>query len=428
MMLTAVLVAQLAGIVDLSDTSRLDARFTYPLPITPDGKGQILIGADFATSPIARLILKNRRFAFTASYAPTFTAPDFEIPVAPELFQTLSTSAVWRDRHVTTTLLETASYGQFNASYLYANPQATSGTGTTPPIMGMPPPGVTTAATTETIRNLGTETDAIVSVRTDHRFTMTLFGGYLVRGGPDSDSQAVSPQQYGPLGTLTLAYRTSPHDTVSTVLSGQGLETYGGCPPQVNGPAQPLSATTPFCREAAVLGILQETFQHVISPRVRFSIGAGASADLETPLGTEPVQSVVPHEVAILPYGLATFAYRFDTENNLTCTAQFGPTVDVRTGLVDPRAQLTVTLTKVVRGGLTVAVTGSGAKSVPVAGPDPYAVTFLNGLAETRVLLNRQVTLLAGLSAIWETQGGYGSFGSVLGYVGVRAALPTLRF
>ena len=85
MILTAVLAAQLAGTLALSDTSRTDARWTYPLTVvTVPRHEEVVLAWDIATIPTARLTLRSRRLTFLMMYAPTMAArlrrASFEAP------------------------------------------------------------------------------------------------------------------------------------------------------------------------------------------------------------------------------------------------------------------------------------------------------------------------------------------------------------
>src|SRR5580700_4303846 len=117
MIVIAVLVAQYAGTLDLSDTTRVGLRITQncqpsqvvlpagtprcagpPPPVQSRIAEQALVAGDLSTTALARLRVSDRRWEYALTYSPTVTAPDIEIGFYPELLQSGTASAGWHDR------------------------------------------------------------------------------------------------------------------------------------------------------------------------------------------------------------------------------------------------------------------------------------------------------------------------------------------
>jgi hypothetical protein len=445
MLVTAFVAAQLAGTLELLDTTRVDARWSYPLTIvTSPRREEVVIAGDVSTVPLARLVLRGRHLQLTMTYSPNIIAPDFEIPDPIQVLQTLTAAAAWREREVTVTLLENASYGQLNSTYLYGGglasgatqglpSQTTTGTGTAEPGGGATGGGTTTASTAAAIPGsipFGSFTTmALVNARLSRRYILVVSGGYQVSGGLETAAQletaaeAYLPLQYGPLGMASLTYRLSANDSVSAIANGVEATTYGGCPPPLTGNAP---AITAICRTESLTSVLQANVRHAFSARTTLTVGAGAAVTIE-PTQVELQPGVVPEDLEILPYATVSLFHRFQGPDSLLLTTQLGPVIDSRTGLPNERAQALLRLTRAITERVTMLAAGSFTQSVPI-GSDPYPITALNASIESRTLINRQLTVLLGLAGVWQSQVGYTNVGAVIAYAGLTGRLPTMKF
>src|SRR5580692_3692540 len=180
MIIVAVLFAQYAGTLDVSDVTRVDARTTQVCQpaevVLPQGyprctgtivatkiPEQVLIAGDVSTTVSAKLALGDRSWDFGLAYIPTVTAPDFELGIYPQVFQSGSASVGWHDRFTSVFVSETASYGILNSGLLYQFPQAptptTTGSQTTTPTQTTTPAQSTPVQTTTPLQTEPTATN-----------------------------------------------------------------------------------------------------------------------------------------------------------------------------------------------------------------------------------------------------------------------------
>jgi hypothetical protein len=442
MIATTVLAAQYAGTFDLFDTTKVDTRATSPPPIIDAPRlEKVVLAMDVSTAPTVRIHLSDRRLECTLSYAPTVTAADVELGLAPLVLHTGFGTVAWQDRRFRVTLSEAGAYGQLNSALLYQPPTLPG----QPTVAGQPavpgPPNVVQAAPAPTtIAFASSSTDANISVRSSRRTTVVVSGGYSLSGGTSAYARTVLPQQEGPRGSVSVGYMLSRTDNVTTVVSVQDATTSGACPPLATSPGQaPTPPSTqfsgvlnagldeatqsPFCVTRAGVAQVLETLRHRISPTLSLSLGAGVSAALmQAPdLGEELV--IQPAGTVTLIDGLG----RNDT-STLTLSANVTPFVDSRTGLVDDRAGTTATLVDQLTPTLTFRFTASALQSIPFPATYPYPITMLTGGIEARTRVDRQLDYSLGVQTLWQNQTGYGTLASTIGYVSVTARAPTLHF
>jgi hypothetical protein len=440
MIVSAVLAAQMAGTLVLTDTSRTDARYTYPLTVVQTPRHEeVVIAWDVATVPLARMVLRSRTFTLTAMYSPTITAADLELQDPVQVFHVGVVSASWFGRQISVTASEAGSYGQYNAALLYAGQASagvpvgglptggTTGTGQTPPLGGATTATGSIAPTTPvTITSAASTSSALVRWQLDRRTMLTVSGGYAVGGGLGADSIAYLPEEYGPFAAATVRYQLTGHESVSTILTGQQFSTYGACPAAFTGPTPTSLASIPLCREDATATVLEELYQRGLSATERFSVGIGIAAATQQASGPEPV--AIPDELVLLPFAEGNFRYGMGPTSTLSLSAQLQPLIDPRTGLPSERAQELVSLSNLVTSTLTIIGTFGAMQSIPIPGADAYALSSFNAGVEARRRLSPQFTALAGVTGYWQTQAGFPSVGSLTAYAGFSAALPAMRF
>jgi hypothetical protein len=438
MIVTAALAAQLAGTLVLTDTSRADVRWTYPLTVIQVPHEEVVIACDVATVPAARMTLRGRRLTLLMTYSPTITAADLELQEPVQVFQLGSVAATWRERTFSVMVSESGSYGQYNPTLLYGGQTsvgvpvtggATTGgpgtaAGTTPMGGATTTPGAAATTAPTLITAVSSTSTALVRVQADRQTTVTLSGGYAVGGGLGAESIAYLPELYGPFASAMVLYRITAHQSLATVATAQEDNSYGACP----GAVPNALGLTPNCRINASTSILEETYQQAISSRERFSVGLGIGVTTVQPSGTEGIAGVIPDELALLPYAEGSYFYNLDGRGLLRLSGQLQPAVDPRTGLPSERATEALTVTNALTTTWSTITTATALQSLPFPGSEPYSATAFSAGVEARKRLNAQLILLAGITGFWQAQVGYTSVGSVMAYVGVTAALPTMRF
>ncbi|MGO9838158.1 MAG: hypothetical protein ACLP1X_28585 [Polyangiaceae bacterium] len=429
MIATTVLAAQYAGTLDLSDTTKVDARATSPPPIIEAPRlEKVVLAMDVSTIPTVRIRLLDRQLEYTLSYTPTLTAFDLEVGLSPLVLHTGFGTVAWHNRTIRVTLSEAGAYGQLNSALLYQQPT----------VPGQPTAVVQSAPAPTTIDFASSNTEASVSLRSGRSTTIVVSGGYMLSGGTSAFAQTVLPQQQGPRGSASVAYALSRIDNLTTLVSVQDATTSGECPPLTTAaPALPPSrqfsdavnaaideaVQSPLCVTRAGVAQVTETLRHRFSSTLSLSLGVGASAALvQAPAAGE--------ELVIQPVGTVTLLDglgRNDTRT-LTVSANVTPFVDIRTGLVDDRAGATATLVEQVAPTITLRCTASALQSIPFPTIYPYPITLFTGGVEARNRLDRQLDFALGVQTLWQNQTGYGTLASTIGYVSVTARAPTLHF
>ena len=455
MLVTAVLLAQYAGTLDISETSRLAARSTQPLPTVPAPPREIAIAADASLAPVVRLKLSDRRWDWTFAYTPTLAVTDIELPSysQPVGMNVGSASVAWHDRRVRLMLSESASYGWEDLGYVYGAPiasqpvvtgpsQTTTGTGTS----GQPPGQTSSQAVGQSGTNPGastlrvfpfgsSSTNASMLVRASREVTVSLSGGYTLSGNLTNNPQAtlVYPEQYGPLGSASVSYASSAVNSFVTAATAQETTTpMGACLPPTPGK---------FCREDVPILLVQETARHRVSGTSTLSANVGVSASIyELNNGTE---------WGILPVGGVSYSDRFGAPtkdihsllepSGVRLSADVAPTINVFTGAPSNRLQVTATWVDRISRDVGLSLTAGVLQTVPFPFPDPSPLTLLSGAVELKVQMTRLLTASMGIQGFWETQQNVGALPSAastnvpstssteVGYVALTARVPTLR-
>lgn len=426
MLAIALVAAQYAGTLDLFDTTSVTARSSSAPPVVTVGdtaprQKKIVIAADVSTLPTGRLVLRGRSWDAAASYAPTFTVTDVELPAysSGQQLHSGSTRVGWHDRFVHVFVSEAASYGQtFLFQQLAGQGQTTApAQAATPGLMGapgasaMPGPAVTAAPTnnfqTTSLAIVSSSTNGTVMVRAGRRLTFSLSAGYVASGGATSDSKRLLAESYGPLMSASVTYVASRRDSVTSTASAQEVYTSGPCIAPLNG----------YCFEKSPILQAQETLRHQLSAASTLTLGAGAS------LSVLDVPTANVRETAILPVASASVSQRFGRRrtSTLTVSANLAPLVDFRTGLPGYRVQPNVALTQPATHKVSILVNVGVLKSVPfpISQPDagqqgwhladPAPFTGFTGALEVRLRLDREHTLGLVNSELWQYQSGYGT-------------------
>jgi hypothetical protein len=431
MMLTALLVAQFAGTLELLDRTDVQARSTLQtttpqaaipatatVPATPATAATTsTTGLDVTTAPSAILRLHDRRWEFTLSYAPSVVLPEVVAvqssgpqPNEAPLYMNAGRAVVgWHDRWVRLALSETASYGQLNSAFL--TPAAA--------IPGQPPVVSQTVPIATTIDVVSSSTDAALTAVLDRRTVASVYAGYLVSGGANPSSREVLPEQYGPHASASLDYAASRSDHLTTTAFGTASDfTVGTCPPTATGAPSP----TPTCSPESRLVVAQEVLRHALSGSASLTLGGGfAGSAFRTNHGDS-------YQNNALPVGQAGLSYRFGSygTSTLAATAMLLPSVDPRTGLMTNRLQGALSLIRPLTRALTLRVTANAAQSVPTDAP--FAATLAGGEVRSDFRIDPHLTLSVGDQAFWQDQIGYGILLSTFVYFALTVRTTELRF
>ncbi|MGD0523937.1 MAG: hypothetical protein ABSE49_02270 [Polyangiaceae bacterium] len=428
MMLAAALVlGQLSGVLEVSNTSRIDARLNQPLPLAPTPPPrEIAIASDATFSPLARLKLGDRRWDYTLTYTPSFTVTDIELitTAQPVVLNAGTASIGWHDRRTRILVTEAASYGWENLAYLYQTPAAgltaaqtqtggQTGTGTGTGMgtaTGTTVPGQTAgqavaqtgAAATVPLQTFpfgSSTTTASLGYQATRSLTITAMGGYSLSGNLANNTQAtaVYPEQLTPLGSASVMYASSR--------------------------------------------TLEETWRHRTSATGNVAASLGVSGSI--------YQLSNGEEWGLLPVGGVSYSERFSLApkdprdplepSGIRLSADLSPTVNVFTGSPSNRVQVTATLVDRFAQNASISLLAGALQTVPLPHPDPSPLTLFNAAIDLRLRLNRLMSLSLGVQALWQEQQNVGllpvaattagttTTAAEVGYVALTVRMPRVR-
>jgi hypothetical protein len=113
----------------------------------------------------------------------------------------------------------------------------------------------------------------------------------------------------------------------------------------------------------------------------------------------------------------------------LAVTARLAPFTDPRSGLPSERLQFGASLADQVTPAVVATAAVSLLQSAPIFVHDPFPLTAVSGSVEVRVRVVRQLLDVGlGEQELWQTQSGYGTLFSLIGYVSATVHSPALRF
>jgi hypothetical protein len=129
----------------------------------------------------------------------------------------------------------------------------------------------------------------------------------------------------------------------------------------------------------------------------------------------------------VFPSGDVTVSSRFGHRGSveLTFDASLLPLVDVRTGLVSQRAQLTASLGDRITRLVSIRADCSGSQTVPPS--DPLAATLGAASFQAGFTLSRNALLVLSQRALWEEQASLGGFIAAVTSVNVTVSSSVLR-
>jgi hypothetical protein len=406
------LFADVSGTIDLSNRTEVRGRDTSPV-----GQGTPNPSLDLVDTASARLAMTNRRWAYNFDYSAMAMSLDAEQAITPQLLQTADASVAWHDRRVTLGFGEYAGFGQLDFGQtgpLVTTPTASTGT-------PLPPAGVQVVA--PGLVEYGSSRSVLRAVdRLARRWTLTLSVEYAVQGGIDGQSQAVLPLVRGPRGDGLLAYALSRRDALETRVMVQRSDTSTGiCSPFIvpgvlTNPAQP-------CDPQGQIGEVTEGWRRALSRTTTVSIGAGVSV---AQVRFQDAQD--GFDTVVFPTATASAQYLRRVEDN-TRVVRFdfaaAPFVDLRTGLVDERAQALGTLEFPTHKVLYSGILGA---SRSIASPFLQPLTSLQATAEAEYRVSRVVGVGGGVRYFWQEQTGFPTFSLATIFAQITLRAPQQRF
>ena len=393
-----ILAADLTGSLDLSDRSEARLRTTEGSPTA----------YDVTTLPAVRAEAHDRRVSYTGAYAVALTLPDLELGVTPQAFQMGSLGVAWHDRTSTLALVEDASYGEQNFSYLSP---AQPAPGPAPSVQLLP------AAQTLLFGSTRTVATALVSPSARWRFSAGLV--YSLGGGADSGSQTVLPLQASERADMSLARDLSRRDVLTS--SAWAAQTTASAAPCLVFPIQGASGTPPpICSPRDYQVEATEGWSHRFSTITLLKLSAGAQPVWSRLREEDPFSSRV-YPVATLRLESVEPPHA-EGGHSVSVDARLAPVVDIRYGTIDERAQLVATAS-VVHERTTYTLQASGTQSL-----DPEilgAASYVFGGAEVRYAFSRSLEISAGARAAWQKQVPFGAFFSTIEFVALTASVAS---
>jgi hypothetical protein len=373
------------------------------------------------------------------SYAPSLTLPDVELGFNPTgrgadnppflAMHNANSAFAWHDRFTRVTIREAASYGELldtlpATSLGGATPagatQAGSAMGTaqtSPPSMAMASNSLTQQLLVPKALEYGSSaTTASIATQVGRRATLSVSGGFQIGGGLNSESWTQIGSEHGLNAAASFSYTFSRLDSLGVTASAE--EIYTAVCAQLGNTGPPVT-----CQKYAPDGQLVATFSHRLSRRAGLSLTAGAAAYYN-------VTTTDEEEIVIQPVGTATLNGTFGPHGSrsFSLSAALAPYIDPTTGSPRNRIQSTGTLSAPLPNRLALNVTAGVLESLPWPVADPNPLTSITCMAEVRRRLNPRLDVAIGAQVLWQSQIGYPSVGSEIGYISVSATAPTLRF
>jgi hypothetical protein len=399
------MIAALALIADLRTLQLVD--WTEARVRADSGQN---VAFDLTTSPTATMAIRGHTWELVLTEAPFFALPDLEASVSPTILETATLELGWHSRDVQVSLSESGSYGSENTANLRV-PVAQAGMAQQ----------VVNGVQAQTLYYASSLTNLAMSYSPSRRWRYSLRGSYFAYGGVREIDRQTIAFQHGEAAEASVAYGFSRRDATFLQLDGTRSETNTGpCFTDLTG----VTGTT--CAPDSYIGTALVGLRHALSPVSDASVGVGAGV-VRARLGPQYL-----YETTYYPQASATYEYRLTLEHRRTVArvdAELTPTIDVRDGAVDDRAQLTGTMTW-LSGRLTLSGAFGGARSVGVSMVEPSTVVFASVRADQR--LDRHFVLSFGLSYFWQSQdnptGGESVISSAMASLAITASTLPWRF
>jgi hypothetical protein len=405
MTLGALVLAALAGTIDVSDRSEFRLRLpglSVTGAVVP-GEGSL----DLETDPDLRLTLSSRTTTYVLEYAPQIVAFDMNLGLQSTFMNTGTARAEWRGRRLRFSLAETATYGLRNFASLTVPSGTSTQTGTSPGGMsqgGMSPGGTSgvgavPASTTSTIwyESSNTLASAGLSLRL---WTLAATGGYQLSGGATPAARAAIPSQSGPLANASADYALARTDHLTTFATASAsTTTILSTLLAPSASSKTVQAPSGFVNIDTALAEVDEAWQHAWSRATTTLLRAGASGG----------QTNGPYSTAGLdvdPVGEARVTQAFRGRNqiaNVTLDASVRPTINPLLGNIDERVQASV-IADYLYGRVELAAQVTASESVPPSSPLGLRIFYTQVVSSFR--LSRAILLELGSRAFWQVPTG----------------------
>ncbi len=427
MIATAVLVADVASTLDLSDRSEVRARSTLQTsangaPAT-SAPGAPQLGVDVVTTPEARLHTSDRRWDLNVGYSAGLIAPDVEQGFTPQVLQTGSVAVSWHDRTIRWMVGQDGTYGVENSAYLLPTTPAA------PTAPGQPPATVSTAPRPGTITFGYSRSYVSVAVHLDRRTNVSAGVEYLVSGGLDATSQQQLPEQTGPRATAELDYALSRTDSLATLASGQ----------QADFSAAPCAAgaTSGTCELSDRIAQATERLRHALSRSMTASLSAGVA------LTSVRFHSSDAYGDTFFPVVEAGLTDSFGTRgrSSIDLFVRLAPFMDVHTGIVLQSLQGTATLREWLTRHVTLHAATGATQELPTSDPAATFIVYGDVGFDYHVDPSHEgpagaagagapgpIDLSMGERWFLQSENGLGAFVSSFGYIAVTVRERTLHF
>jgi hypothetical protein len=434
MLPSVVLLADYAGTLEVSNRTEFRVRLTEvpsgtafviatPGSSTPAAAATVPNpGLDLVDIPELHLDLKQHSAEYKLDYSAFTIEPDMELgATVPQVLQSAALGAAWHDERLRLGAIEYGQFGVQNSAYL-----ALASTTTT-----MPPPAqqsVQPLANPETVDYGASRSDLNLRYQFSRRSFTEILLEYGIQGGLGAASQTILPVVQGPRAEALIGYKASRVDTVETHLIGAtSSSTPIDCSPYLINPLP----NNELCQPNAYSAQLTEMWRRQLTRHSEVWIGAGPGLVLAR------LSPDYNYTHAVYPIVVAGFQYARTLESIkpvLRFDFQVAPLIDVRTGIIDDRAQGTLTLTVPIR---YLKLTGSlsGSRSVDPLFAEP--VTSILGNFEADYRLESYVSLGGGIRYAWQEQTLYdqttqtkstGVYSTGMLFVQATFRAPTLRF
>jgi len=393
-----------AGTAELSDRVEVRVR---------DTSGAV--GVDLVDLPAARIDITNRRWEYLLDYRVNAMLPDLQLGVSPQLLQMGDLGVSWRDRRIRVGITEYASYGQQNSAYLLVGtPAAAAPAPTVTPVGG----GPQLLAQPQTLLYGSSRTVLASQFVLSRRWSGTASIEYSMQGGLDASSRAYLPFVMGPRADASATYALTPIDNLQTRASAlESSATSALCSPA----ALDVPAGSE-CDPSAAEGIVTGTWQHHLSRTWTSALAAGAA------YVRVRLRDAQAYGQYVYPVGTASIERATGPEEKrsvIHAEALVAPVLDVRSGLLDERGQVTLAVSQYL-GKTTVLGRVAAAHSIDSPLMQP-ATVFLASM-ETDVRVSTVVSVAGGVVFNWQEQRSVGTFSGGYVFAAVIFRAPEIRF
>lgn len=320
-------------------------------------------------------------------------------------------------------MTEYAQYGEENSQYLFGGPS---------PQPLVPPPATTPAGggvqplpEPATLQYGNSQTTLASQLVLAPRWRTGLTVNYSLQGGLDPASREALPFTRGPRADASLAYALTRLDTLESrawVLRSDASSQ----------PCSPLVLTVPAgstCAPTTEEAQVEEVWRHALSRAAEGWIRGGVSF-VQSRLQPQAAYTGSVYPLGSVGLDIAGPPTLLDiagtpAPGRLHLELLVAPVFDIRTALVDERAQATAIFTVPFR---TISLIGSFAGTRSVATTFTAPLTSLQGGVEVAYRASRTVSMGAGVRFGWQEQDGLGAYSNEMVFTQLTITAPAMRF